>query len=366
MEKDIKLEAIETQKGTPKDQLKKIFKTHAVPITFILLCVVGYIFAEMPFIFLVNEVVARVARNSFLVISLIVPVIAGMGMNFSIVLGAMAGQIALIFITNYGFAGLSGLLIAMLIATPVAILFGYLTGIVLNKAIGKEMITSMILGFFANGIYQFIFLVLAGTIIPIANKDLLLSTGIGIKNSIDLAGIRYVLDDLIKIRPVTGLVVPVSTLLLVAFLCFMITLFFKSKLGQDMRATGQNIHIAKVSGINVGKTRIIAIIISTVLAAWGQILFLQNISTLQTYSSHEQVGLFSVASLLVGGASISKATYKQALLGILLFHLLFIISPFAGQNLVNNSQIGEFFRVFVAYGVIGIALLLHSWERKNA
>lgn len=366
MEKDIKLESMETQKESAKDRVKQVLKKQAVPITFLLLCVVGYIFADMPFVFLLNEVVARVARNSFLVISLIIPVIAGMGMNFGIVLGAMAGQLALIIITNYGLSGLSGLCIALALATPIAILFGYLTGIVLNKAIGKEMITSMILGFFANGIYQFVLLVLAGTVIPIANKDLLLSTGVGIKNSIDLVGIRYVLDDLLKISPIPGLVIPVSTLILVALLCVLITLFFKTKLGQDMRATGQNLHIAKVSGINVGKTRIIAIIISTVLAAWGQILFLQNISTLQTYSSHEQVGLFSVASLLVGGASISKATYKHALLGILLFHLLFIISPFAGQNLLNNSQIGEFFRVFVAYGVIGIALLLHSWEKKNA
>ena len=42
---------------------------------------------------------------------------------------------------------------------------------------------------------------------------------------------------------------------------------------------------------------------------------LQNIGTMQTYSSHSQVGLFAVASLLVGGATVDKASWKEALIG---------------------------------------------------
>ncbi|MCC5912170.1 MAG: ABC transporter permease [Clostridiaceae bacterium] len=338
-----------------------------VPIVFIGLCGIGYHFSELPFIFVLNEVIIRLARNSFLVISLIIPVIAGMGLNFGIVLGAMAGQIALIFIANYSLEGLGGLLIAVLVSTPVAIVFGYLVGLVLNKAKGKEMITSMILGFFANGLYQLVFLLFAGTIIPFKKEGLLLSTGVGLRNSVDLAGVRYALDDIYKYRPdaFPMLTIPVVTLLVVALLCVTLTFFTKTKLGQEMRAVGQNMHIAQVAGINVDRTRIMAVIISTVLAAWGQIIFLQNIGTLNTYGSHEQVGLFAVASLLIGGASVSKATYKQALLGTFLFHMLFIISPMAGQNIMNDSQIGEFFRVFVAYGVIGLALLLHAWQSKG-
>ena len=131
-----------------------------------------------------------------------------------------------------------------------------------------------------------------------------------------------------------------------------------------MRAVGQNLHVAEIAGINVSKTRIIAIIISTVLAAWGQLIFLQNMGTLNTYAAHEQVGLFAVASLLIGGASVTKATFGQALLETFLFHLLFIISPVAAQNLMNNGQIGKFFRVFIAYGVIGMPLTLHAWHKK--
>ena len=70
-----------------------------------------------------------------------------------------------------------------------------------------------------------------------------------------------------------------------------------------MRAVGQDRAVAGAAGIAVERTRIIAIIISTVLAGFGQIIFLQNLGTINTTNSHEQIGMFSIASLLIGGAS---------------------------------------------------------------
>ncbi|WP_353092976.1 ABC transporter permease [Tissierella praeacuta] len=333
-----------------------------VPIVFLAICVAGFFLSGLPLNFLFNEMIFRLSRNLILVMSLIIPVITGMGLNFGIVLGAMAGQIGLIFIMNYGIGGIGGFLVAILVSTPFAIFFGYLVGKVLNKAKGKEMITSMILGFFANGIYQLVFIVLAGKVIPFSNPNMLMPTGVGLRNTIDLITIRKSLDSLIfkNITPY-----PIVTLIVTALLFVALYFFLKTKLGQEMRAVGQSMNIAGVSGINVDRTRIIAIIISTVLAAWGQIVYLQNMGTLNTFNNHEQVGLFAVASLLIGGASVNKASWKEALIGTFLFHLLFIISPLAGQNLMGNAQIGEYFRVFIAYGVIGLALLLHAWEQNK-
>ncbi len=150
-----------------------------------------------------------------------------------------------------------------------------------------------------------------------------------------------------------------------ALIFVFIYLFFKTKLGQDMRAIGQDMHVAEVAGIHVDKTRLKAIIISTVLAGGGQIMYLQNLGTLNTYTNHEQVALFAVAALLIGGATVEKATWKEAVLGTFLFHLLFVVSPLAGQQLMGDAQIGEYFRVFVAYGVIGFALILHAMEKRK-
>ena len=44
-------------------------------------------------------------------------------------------------------------------------------------------------------------------------------------------------------------------------------------------------------------------------------------------------GLVPASAILVGGASIRRATNSQALLGCFLFHLLFIVAPAAGKNL---------------------------------
>lgn len=171
-----------------------------VPIVFIIICIVGYFLSGLPLDFLFNEVVFRLSRNLLLVMSLIIPVITGMGLNFGIVLGAMAGQVGLIFIMNYELGGVSGFLIAILVSTPVAIVLGYLVGRVLNRAKGKEMITSMILGFFANGVYQLIFIVMAGRILPFSNPDMLMSAGAGLRNTLDLKIIRKSIDGLFLVN----------------------------------------------------------------------------------------------------------------------------------------------------------------------
>ena len=131
---------------------------------------------------------------------------------------------------------------------------------------------------------------------------------------------------------------------------------------QDFRSVGSSQHIAQVSGIDIDKKRILAVEISTVLAALGQIIFLQDIGTFNTYSAHEQIGMFSVAALLVGGASISNATIWHAIIGTILFNAMFIISPEIGQAVFGQVLLGEYFRTFVVYGVIGLALGIYVWK----
>ncbi|WP_372997203.1 ABC transporter permease subunit [Lutispora sp.] len=349
-------------KKEKKYDIKQLIVRNSVPIMFIVICLGGTIASKLGPAYVLNELIARLDRNLLLVLSLIIPVLAGMGLNFALVIGAMAGQIGLITIKIFDIGGLPGILAATLIATPFAIIFGLGTGSILNRTKGQEMITSLILGYFAMGLYQLVFLLLMGTLIPVKDPEIILPGGIGLKNAIDLNLIKYSLDKIWQ-PAIMGVKIPVVSFIIIAFFCAVIWFITRTKLGQDFRALGQDINIAKVSGIDVDKTRLIAITISTVLAAWGQIMFLQNIGTLQTYSSHEQVGMFAVAAILVGGASVTKATIGEAILGTILFHTLFIVSPNAGKNLLGDSQIGEFFRAFIAYGVIAMSLVLHAFQK---
>ncbi|MBQ7155868.1 MAG: ABC transporter permease [Synergistaceae bacterium] len=372
-------------------KLFDIIAGNAVPAVFILISAFAIPLSGYSATYLVQELLTRIGRNSFLILSLLIPIMAGMGLNFGMVLGAMAGQIGLLFIYDWGVVGLPGMILACLIGTPIAIVLGFFCGAVLNRAKGREMVTSYILGFFINGVYQMFVLYLMGWVIPITNPTLLLSRGYGVRNAVSLVGIRGVLDNLIPtiiagtdsakqfiningagtfiavhVPYLNGAIrIPLGTLIVIGLFCLFIVWFRKTKLGQDMRAIGQNQAVADSAGIAVNRTRIIAIVISTVLACYGQIIYLQNMGTLNTYNSHDQAGMFSIAALLIGGASVSRASIANVFVGVILFHLMFIVAPMAGKNLVGEAQIGEYFRVFVSYGIIAIALVLHAWKRNR-
>ena len=343
--------------------LKMFFIRNAVPIVFIAVCAVAIPFSHFSADYLIQEMLIRLSRNSFLVLSLLVPIMAGMGLNFGMVLGAMAGQLGLIFVSDWNVVGVNGMVLAAIVATPIAIFLGWLCGVVLNRARGREMVTSYILGFFMNGVYQLAVLYGFGSIVPVSSSELVLSRGYGIRNTINLDNIRRCLDELIPLE-IMGIEVPVATFIVIGLFCVFIVWFRKTKLGQDMRATGQDLAVADSAGIDVMRTRVLSIVISTVLACYGQIIFLQNVGTMNTYNSHEQTGVFAIASLLVGGASVTRASILNVFAGVVLFHLMFVVSPMAGKYLTGDAQIGEFSRVFVSYGVISLALVLHAWRRQ--
>ena len=385
-----------------------------------------------------TELCNRFYRNAFLILSLIIPVIAGLGLNFGIVVGAIAGQLAIIAVRYWGinselvggtaFGGLGGLLMMFLIALPIAILIGWLTGTLYNKTKGQEMIASLIVGYFGNGVYQFIVLFLIGAVIPVAAAHpMILYDGVGIRMSVDMGSTTYALDNLLQVPFVPFVIVaavlvllfvlwnqflrkskvegkshklnplkfwvyviiavgvaaffgyqlstggplnqvrdvPVVLMLVIGALAIFNQWIMNTKLGQDFRSCGMNQTIAEANGINVDRTRVIATIISTVLAAWGMIIYLQNMGTLNTYTAHNNVGYFSVAAILVGGASVDKATIGQAVTGCLLFHAMFILSPEIGKAVFGQAALGEYFRTFMVYGVIGLSLGLYVWRANK-
>lgn len=460
---------------------ESIFKNKVV-VLFTLLCIGGFIASGQSLSFVMTELFTRIARNSFMVLSLIIPVLAGMGLNFGIVIGAIAAQIAVFLTTHWGFVGIGGFFLTALLATPIAVLLGWLVGLLFNKMKGTEMIGGLVLGFFAEGFYQLLFLFIFGGVIKINNPTLMIATGVGVKNTIDLKDtIKYALDTVpmltivevafylvvavVVISTIVKLVqkqkvdykkdgltllvavvvyaltyipaverflgadrlvlltvvelgclvtvlwnvgkvlfqklvrkeeanvkkaavnvvlagivyavtyipavyeamlavrLPMLTYLCIAALCGFNTVLMKTRLGQNMRTVGQNRVVANSAGINVDRTRIIAMILSTLLASWGQLIYLQSIGTFSTYGAHTQVGTFAIAALLVGGASVQKATNKQAILGVILFHTMFIVSPLAGSALFGDPMVGEYFRVFVSYGVIAMSLAMHAWKK---
>lgn len=402
-----------------KNKLREFARNNIVTIMFIVLCAVCMVFSGYSPSYVMYELFGRLSRNMFIVLSLIIPIVAGMGINFAITTGAMAAQISCLLVLEWGISGIAGFMVAVLLTVPLSSLFGWLIGRLFNKMKGQEMIGGLVIGYFANGLYQLLFLFIFDNIIPIKNPNLTIKGSTGIANTMDLSkegGIASSLDKLwrlpfhqavlvfvavialiliigyvrshkkdakklgiqigalavVAVAAQTGPVkelfsmvsVPMVTFGCVALLCLFNVVIMRTKLGQQFRAVGQNGTVANASGINVNHVRIIAIIFSTVLAGWGQLIFVQNMGAFQTYGAHGQVGLYAGAAILVGGASVVRATNAQALLGTVLFHLMFILAPAAGKNLFGDAAIGEYFRVFLCYGVIAVALVMHAWSEN--
>ena len=352
-----------TTKSTGKGILN-VLRNNTVPIMFIIICAICIPISGFSPAYLLNEIITRLGRNAFLILSLLIPIMAGMGLNFGMTLGAMAGELALIFVSDWQIWGIPGVILAMIVSVPFSVILGFICGKLLNMAKGREMITSYIISFFINGVYQLIVLYLMGSLIPIAHSSIKLPRGYGIRNTVSLLNMRQCIDNLLAIR-IGGVKIPALTLLIIAFMCLLIVWFRRTKLGQDMRAVGQDMQVARDAGIKVERTRIISIIISTVLAGFGMILYLQNIGNLSTYSAHSQVGMFCIAALLVGGASVDHASIGNVFLGAVLFHLMFIVAPQAGAKITGDSMIGEYFRVFVSYGVITMALIMYEMKKRR-
>ena len=337
---------------------------NSVPLMFILICAVCIPISGFSPAYLLNEISTRLGRNAFLILSLLIPIMAGMGLNFGMTLGAMAGEIALILVADWQIWGIPGLVLAAILSIPIAVLLGVVCGKVLNAARGREMIASYMLAFFINGIYQFVVLYMMGPIIPILHDSILLPRGYGIRNTVDLLSMRQKVDNLLAVN-VGGVKIPVLTLIIIALVCLFIVWFRRTKLGQDMRAVGQDMEVARAAGINVERTRIISMVMSTVFADLGMLIYLQNIGNLPTYSAHSQIGMFCIAALLVGGASVDRASIGNVFLGVTLFHLMFIVAPAAGAKITGDSMIGEYFRVFISYGVITVALIMYETKKRR-
>ena len=463
--------------------LRSALFQNKVIILFTVLCIGCIAASNTSLNYIASEVFSRFGRNACLVLALIIPCLAGLGMNFGIVVGAIAAQIAIFFVVHWGFTGISGFMLCALMSTPMAILFGWLLGILFNKTKGSEMITGLVLGFFADGVYRLFTLYIIGGLIPYDDPNLL-DRGFGLRNAFDLSdSIKYALDDisfvtvfrifmiviialqlinlmigskknmavdkkessmkliaaivglvltfvLMAIPGISGMIggtrLVLSDTLRVAMIIYLISLvvrrfvlkreigndklirgavltavvlvlsyvpfirdilrtvkisactyaviclfcFFNNwildtKLGQDMRTVGQNRIVAGSAGINVDKIRITATCISTVLAAWGQLIYLQNLGTFNTVQQQSNVGLYAVAALLVGGASVQKANNRQAIIGVVLFHTLFVVAPLAATQLIGDSAISEYIRMFICYGVIAVSLAMHAWKKKG-
>ena len=89
--------------------MKKVRKDELiVPVTFIVFSILCFFLSGISFMFLAEQVALRFIRNIILVLALIFPIMAGMGLNFAVVIGTMITQASFIIVLNFNLTRGSG------------------------------------------------------------------------------------------------------------------------------------------------------------------------------------------------------------------------------------------------------------------
>ena len=92
-----------------KKNWREFARNNIVTIMFIVVCAICMAFSGYAPNYVMYELFGRLSRNMFIVLALIIPIVAGMGINFAITIGAMAAQIACILVLEWQIQGIAGL-----------------------------------------------------------------------------------------------------------------------------------------------------------------------------------------------------------------------------------------------------------------
>lgn len=348
---------------------QNLIKRMGLPRIIIALFLLG-LFIATPFVGLdlgtsIEDVIGRFGMFSVMVLSMIPMIQSGCGLNFGIPVGIIAGILGGVTSLEVGLTGFPGLFLAMGIGILAAIVFGFLYGILLNRIKGDEMLISTYVG------YSFVALMsIMWVILPYKNPVSVMSYGgTGLRQQIPVADYWMtktvfedgtsktvgILSDLLSIEITDKLTIPTGMIIYFAVVAFFVWAFFKTKTGTSITAVGSNPEYARAAGININKMRVISVILSTVIAALGIIVYHQSYGYIQLYTAPQSFTFQTVAAILIGGASINKANITNVIIGTLLFQGILTMTPTV-INGALNIDISEVLRIIVTNGMILYAL----------
>jgi ribose/xylose/arabinose/galactoside ABC-type transport system permease subunit len=150
-----------------------------------------------------------------------------------------------------------------------------------------------------------------------------------------------------------GVPVPVW-IMIVVFVVFGL-LLARTRYGRYVYATGDNLEAAKLSGISVNRTKILAFVISGALAALAGFIITARLSTAEP-TAGTGLELESIAAVIIGGTSLAGG--RGDLVGTLVGALILGVID-NGMNLLNVSP-------FLQSVVKGLVILFAVLLDRNA
>jgi len=296
-----------------------------------------------------NDTFIRFGMNAVLVLSLVPMIQAGTGLNFGMPLGVEAGLLGATISIEIGAKGFNGFLVAILFAIIFGIIFGWIYGLILNKAKGGEMMIATYVGFSSVALMCIMWLIL-----PFKSQDMIWAYGgSGLRTTISVENYWYrILEKILNLKNINF---PIGEVIIFIIFAFIISMFFKTKSGLAMKAVGTNEKFAKATGINIEKERIKSVVLSSMLAAIGIVIYQQSFGFVQLYLAPFYMAFPAIAAILIGGASVKKATILNVAIGTFLFQGILTMTPSVVNGIIKTDM-SETIRIIVSNGMILYAL----------
>ncbi|MCH4888697.1 hypothetical protein EZV73_13975 [Acidaminobacter sp. JC074] len=318
--------------------VKKYLKTHSILIFFFVMVIIGFLLTDKNLGFLVKDMSNLLIMTLLLSLALIMPIKAGMGFNFAIITGCIAGQLGLIFAINAELTGMGLMIVTLLMTCLFTLLLGLLNGFILSKADDHTMIASYFLGTASGIFYSFIVFGLLGTIIRVS-PDLLFPDDQNIRSTLDIKNLfpgNYVL------------------IMLVFAIAVMAIIHFTEKSNRlDQFISSKSTTYIKTS----------AFTLSIFIAALGQIFYLMNSKYI--IISYPNTGLWSMGalSIIIGGGTYKKANLSHVLIGSILIVVYRVVTIPALTAFFSNQVINVIGNLITS--LVLLSVFIHKDTSKN-
>ena len=344
---------------TVRDRLKGMIKNFGLPrliiAGFLLLLFIAAPFVGADFWTQISNTINRFSWNAIMVLAMVPMIHSGCGLNFGLPLGIISGLLGATLSIELGFTGPLSFVMAIAIATPFALVLGAVYGWLLNKIKGGEMMIATYVGFSSVS-----FMCMMWLLLPYHSPTMVWGlSGKGLRTTISLEGFYdKVLANILQIN-IGNLSIPTGTLLFFALLAWLMWAFLHTKTGTAMTAVGSNPTFARAAGVNVDKMRLLSVVMSTWLAAIGILVYEQGFGFIQLYMAPFYMALPAVSAILIGGASVNKASIGHVILGTFLFQGIVTMTPTVMNNAIHMDM-SEVIRV-----VASQVMILYALTRKT-
>jgi simple sugar transport system permease protein len=311
-----------------------------------------------------GDIITRFGMNGLLVLAMMISVYCGAGLNFALPLGVICGLLGGSIAVEVNATGLPGFLLALAIGVPFALAVGWVYGRMLNKVRGSEMAVGNYMGF----CFVYLFCVL-WLVLPYRNPLIIWPVGgKGLRTTLTLDGFfPRILDNFLSIDSASlgflqrqsawrGFSFPTGLILVFAGACFLMWIFTKTKYGIVLRIGGAYPRFSKSLGISNDRSRIVGSMASMTLAAIGINVYSQSYGFYQFYTAPLRMAFPAIAALLIGGATVRKASISNAILGTLIYVGLLAMGTPITNVLMKGGSLSEIVRLIVQNGVILYAL----------